>query len=300
MKINLGYCCVTKLHKKIQCSRASTKTYLEKHTRQKCHDYLMEKAKKNIEDLKLLLKLNAEEGILCYRMPEQLLPQIDLDYYRIDELQKELSEVGKIANQYQIQLSTHPSQYYVLNSLRDNVVNRTIHSLSLFAETLAYMELDKVPNMTLHLGMKGGYEKEKDAIFAFCQNYERLGQAAKDYLVLENDHVSFTVDHCLCVHEEIGIPIVFDNKHFEWNQGELSYQEALKKAVHTWNHRIPKLHLASDKDDMKHAHADFVSIEDYRIMEQALMESGIKECNVMLECKMKDIAVLQLMEERNK
>lgn len=300
LNIHLGYCCVTLLHKKLQCGRASTKTYLEKHSQAQGHDYLLEKARQNIEDLKKLLAYNYEEGILCFRMPEQILPQVDLEYYKIEELKDELREVGAIANQYGIQLSTHPSQYFVLNSIREEVVNRTIHSLNLFAETMAVMVLDKVPNMTLHLGMKGGYETEDDAVRAFCRNYTKLGQAAKNYLVLENDHVSFTVDDCLKVHEEIGIPIVFDNKHYEWNQGKLGFDEALNLAVHTWKGRIPKLHLSSDKDDKKHAHADYVAYEDYKKMEDALMKTGIEECNVMLECKLKDLAVLQLKEEIQK
>lgn len=251
MEILLGYCCVSMLHKKLQCSRSSTKTYLEQHSKDKCHDYLLEKARNNIKDLIQLLQYNYEKGILCYRVPEQILPQVDLGYYRVEELTKELEEAGRVANQLGLQLSTHPSQYFVLNSLRPEVVDRTIHSLSLIADVFATMKLDKTPNLTLHLGMKNGYPSELDAIDAFCKNYHRLGEAARKYLVLENDHVSFTVDQCLRVHDKIGITIVFDNKHYEWNQGALDYDKALNLAVHTWGTRIPKLHLASDKDKKK-------------------------------------------------
>jgi len=297
MQIHLGYCCVSMLHKKLKCSRASTKTYLEKHSKENCHDYLLEKSRQNLTDLEMLLEKNYEEGILAFRLPEQILPQIDLGYYLIEELQNELQAVGKKANQYGIQLSNHPSQYFVLNSLREEVVNRTVHSLSLIAEVLSCMELEKVPNLTLHLGMKSGYEQVEQAIDAFSKNYRKLGQAAKDYLVLENDHISFTVDECMKVHEQIGIPIVFDNKHYEWNPGIYSYEDALKKAVGTWGRRIPKLHLSSDKDTIKHAHSDYIDVNDYRKMERVLLETNVSECNVMLECKMKDDAVLKLMKE---
>ena len=297
MQINLGYCCVSMLHKKLKCNRASTKTYLEKHDREACHDYLIEKAKQNLNDLTVLLKENYEAGILAFRLPEQLLPQVDLDYYRIDELGEELKAAGKIANQLGIQLSNHPSQYFVLNSLRESVVNQTIHSLSFIGEVLCHMELEKTPNLTLHLGMKKGYETVDEAINAFCRNYQRMGEAARKYLVLENDHVSFTVDECMKVHEQIGIPIVFDNKHYEWNPGSYSYEEALTKAVSTWGSRIPKLHLSSDKDTIKHAHSDYIDLADYLKMERVLQTTGLPECNVMLECKMKDDAVLRLMNE---
>ncbi len=300
MKIHLGYCCVSMLHKELQCSRASTKTYLDKHSKEHNHAYLLEKAQNNLADLKTLLQLNYEEGIKAYRIPEQILPQIDLNYYKVEELKSELIEVGRMANQYHIQLSTHPSQYFVLNSLREDVVERTVHSLDLIAETLEEMELTLIPNITLHLGMKNGYETEDVAIEQFCRNYMLLGESARRFLVLENDHVSFTVEQCLKVHEKIGIPIVFDNKHYEWNQGELSYEEALAAAVKTWPknpYRIPKLHLSSDRDTKKHAHSDYIQLSDYEKMVTALKKSDCEECNLMLECKQKDVALLKLRKE---
>ena len=283
------------LHKELQCSRASTKTYLEKHSKETCHKYLLEKAQHNLKDLRSLLQYNQAEGIYAYRVPEQILPQLDLGYYKISELSSELMEVGRVANQYQIQLSTHPSQYFVLNSTREEVVERTLNSLNLIAETLEHMQLDKTPNLTLHLGMKNGYRSVDEAIHAFCNNYLRLGTAARNYLVLENDHVSFTVEDCLKVHEQIGIPIVFDNKHYEWNTGSLSYEQALAKAVNSWGRRSPKLHLSSDRDSKKHAHSDYIQMEDYLTMVHALNLTELSECYIMLECKQKDAAVVELI-----
>lgn len=297
MQIHLGYCCVSMIHKKLQCSRASTKTYLERHAKEECHDYLLDKARKNLEDLNQLLIYNSEEGIMAYRVPEQVLPQVDLGYYQISELAKELKAVGDTANHKKLQLSTHPSQYFVLNSLRPEVVDRTVHSLSLIAEVFEHMQLEKTPNLTLHLGMKNGYDTVEDAIQAFCKNYTRLGTAAREYLVLENDHVSFTTADCLKVHEQIGIPIVFDNKHYEWNEDPLGYEEAIKASVYTWGSRIPKLHLSSDRDDKKHAHSDYIDPLDYYKMEAALLKTNFPEVNIMLECKQKDVAVLKLMKQ---
>lgn len=295
MEIMLGYCCVSTLYPKLKCSRSSTKTYLDSHDAKTCHDYLLDKAKKNLYDMAVLLKENKKNGILAYRMPEQVLPQLDLGYYTIEEMQEELRMVGKIANQLGLQLSTHPSQYYVLNSHRQDVVEKSIHTLDFFAETMAAMELTKVPNMTLHIGVKSGYEDSTEAVKAWSKNYFRLGEAARKYLVVENDHVSFPVEDCLKVHELTGIPVVFDNKHYEWNPGEMSFDESVKAAVHTWGSRTPKLHLSSDKEGIKkHAHHEMVAMEDYRKMEHAVEQAGIAKCYFMLECKEKDKAVLEL------
>lgn len=295
MEILLGYCCVSTLYPKLKCSRSSTKTYLDSHDAQTCHDYLLDKARKNLYDMAELLQNNKNNGILAYRMPEQVLPQLDLGYYKIEEVQTELQMVGKIANRLGLQLSTHPSQYYVLNSHRQDVVEKSIMTLNYFAETMAAMELCKVPNMTLHIGVKNGYDDSAGAVKEFVKNFKRLGEAARNYLVVENDHVSFRVEDCLMVHELSGIPVVFDNKHYEWNPGELSFEDSLNAAVHTWGNRTPKLHLSSDKEGIKkHAHHEMVFLEDYQKMEQAVQKTGIEKCYFMLECKQKDKAVLEL------
>lgn len=294
MKIKFGYCCISVLHERLRCNRCSTKTYLEKHSAVDCKRMLLEKANHNLVDLKELLIRNYKSDILSFRVSEQLLPQIDLGYYSIYDVKEKLKEVGEIANKLKLQLSTHPSQYFVLNSRKEDVVARTIHSLNLFAQMLERMELVRTPNIVLHVGMKSSYESSGQAIEAFCENFQRLSASAKEYLVIENDPVSFTVQECLKIYEMVGIPVVFDNKHFHWNKGDLSYQEAVKKAVNTWQDRVPKVHLASDKDSNRHAHDDFIHITDYLELETALEKSGINECYVMLECKQKDRAILEL------
>lgn len=296
-KLQLGYCCVSRINQNLRCNRSSTKTYLDQHTKEECHKYLIEKARNNLDDLIQLLHENKKHKIFAYRMPEQILPQLDLGYYDIEELKGELNQIGKVANEYAMQLSTHPSQYYVLNSLRSAVVDKSIHSLDLFAQTLEYMELEKVPNLVLHIGMKNGYETVDQALEGFCKGYRQLSKAAQTYLVVENDHVSFTVDDCLRLYEEIGVPVVFDNMHYKWNPGKLGYAESVKSTIDTWGNRIPKFHLSSDREEKKHAHAEYIRVEDYLELASAIIGTSIEQAYIMLECKEKDKAVVQLRNE---
>lgn len=297
MKINFGYCCISKLYKDIRCNTASTKTYLEKHTKEQCKEMLCKKADNNLYNLAVLLQKNYENDIFAFRLPEQILPQIDLGYYSLDDYRHKLKSIGQIANKYNIQLSTHPSQYFVLNSLREDVVEKSINILDIYAETFAFMQLEKVANMTLHIGVKSQYEKTEDALDAFCFNYEKLSENAKKILVIENDQNSFTVDDCLYIHNKIGIPCVFDNRHFHWNKGNFDYNEAVRKCTETWGKRIPKLHLSSENEKTIHAHSDFIDTKDYFEMYDALKKCKREEFNIMLECKEKDAAVMKLREK---
>lgn len=297
MEIKLGYCCISMLYPELKCGRSSTKTYLDSHDNRYCHDYLFSKAKSNLLDLITLLRENNRNGIKAYRVPEQLLPQIDLGYYQVKELTPWLEEAGGVANMFHMQLSNHPSQYFVLNSLREEVVAKTIGTIDLIAETFQRMSLAYTPNIILHVGVKNGYETVDHALRGFVINYNKLSEVAKGYLVVENDPTSFTVGDCLKIHEQIGIPVVFDNMHYKWNKGELGFEEGVKQVVSTWGGRTPKFHLSSDKGGRKHAHSDYIAVEDYRELECAVCKTNIEQCYFMLECKEKDRAIIQLRED---
>lgn len=293
-KIELGYCCISTINDKLKCSQASTKSWLDKNTYDAGRTKLLSKAKSNLSNLEKLLEQNNKLGIKAFRLPEQLLPQCDLGYYDINEFAPHLKRIGAIANKYGMQLSQHPSQYFVLNSTRDDVVDKTIQMLNMFADTLALMELQLTPNLTIHVGAKSGYNTKQDACDKFCEGYARLNDNAKRFLVVENDQNSFTIEDCMYIHSRIGIPVVFDNCHYMYNTGELDFNSAVSAAASTWGNRIPKMHLSSEDNSPRHAHADYITIEDYTRMANAIYSCGISNVFFMLESKMKDDAVIQL------
>ncbi len=297
MKINFGYCCISVLNKDLRCNNASTKTYLDRHNSEQCRKYLTEKADINLNNLYRLLEKNQGNKITAFRIPEQLFPQLDLNYYSLSDYKTKLKHIGRLANSYNMQLSSHLSHYFVLNSKREDVVEKTITSLNFFGDIFGYMELEKVPNLTVHVGVKSVYEDTEKACDAFCLNFEKLNNSAKNILVIENDQNSFTADDCLSIHNKIGIPVVFDNRHFHWNKGNLSFDEGVKECVSSWGKRTPKLHLSSDCDRKIHAHSDFIDLKDYFELEKALLKYEIGECNIMLECKQKDAALLKLRKD---
>lgn len=294
MKMMLGYCCISNINPKLKCSQGSTKTWLEKNTHEVARAKLLDKAKSNLYNLKKLLHENKANKIFAFRLPEQLLPQADLGYYTIYEFANELKEIGAIANKYKMQLSQHPSQYFVLNSTREDVVEKTVSNLNTFADILAMMELDKTPNLTIHVGAKSGYPSKQAACDAFCRGFDKLNDNAKRFLVVENDQNSFSVNDCMYIHSQIGIPVVLDNAHHAFNPDGLSLEQAAALVVQTWGDRIPKFHMSSEDDQTRHCHDDYVNIHDYIAFGKAIQATGIPVACVMLEAKQKDKAILDL------
>ena len=299
MKVILGYCCISTLNEKLKCSQGSTKTWLEKNTYDISRTKLLDKAKSNLLNLKRLLHANKANKIYAFRIPEQLLPQADLGYYDIQEFSDDLKEIGSIANKYGMQLSQHPSQYFVLNSTRQEVVDKTVKSLNMFADILDMMQLKKVPNLTVHVGAKSGYKTKQDACDAFCAGFEQLNDNAKRFLVVENDQNSFDITDCKYIHDKIRIPVVLDNAHHMFNTGGLTLAEAAAIAVPTWGDRIPKFHLSSEDEQTRHAHADYVTKEDFVAFGRAIASTGVDKVCIMLETKLKDRALVELKAQLN-
>jgi UV DNA damage endonuclease len=123
-------------------------------------------------------------------------------------------------------------------------------------------------------------------------------------LTLENDDKASmwsTKDIYDRIHKVIKIPIVFDYHHHRFCTGGQTEEEALKLAASTWPSDIkPVVHLsesrAAEYNDPKirpQAHSDFIL---------SPINSYGQEHDIMLECKMKEVALLKyrgIMEASN-
>jgi UV DNA damage endonuclease len=90
------------------------------------------------------------------------------------------------------------------------------------------------------------------------------------------------------VYKVIGIPIVFDQHHFNFGPQDQTMEEALKLAVSTWNTKA-LTHMSSsrrieDDKSLVTAHADYIyeKIETFGL-----------DFDTELECKQKDLALLR-------
>lgn len=50
----------------------------------------------------------------------------------------------------------------------------------------------------------------------FCENFKLLNSDAKDYLAVENDQTSHSIDSCMYIHHKTGIPVIFDHAHYKY------------------------------------------------------------------------------------
>jgi UV DNA damage endonuclease len=145
--------------------------------------------------------------------------------------------------------------------------------------------------------------------------YERLPEHVRRRLVLENDDTRYGVADTVWIHERTGVPLVFDNLH-HWclDREGIDQHAALAMCLRTWpEHVTPKIHFSSPRTELRtierrnkqtgkveqvqappiwSGHADYIHpFEFISFMRCAARERAF---DVMLECKLKDVALLQL------
>lgn len=240
--------------------------------------------------------------VRMYRMASDLAPymtKLDLpeQHRQIDETADDLARIGGIARQLDLRLSLHPSQYIVLNTPIDSVLDTAIRTLQSHADILDGMVLGPEHKIITHVG--GLYNDRVAALARFALRYEQLSDSIRRRLIVENDDRLFPVDDVLWLHERTGIPVVFDWLHHQaLNTRTFTPEEAALQCLRTWPaDQRPKLHFSSVAGSIPKGksapHADYIDPADLIPFLHALRDEAF---DVMLEAKMKDLAVLRVRE----
>ena len=102
----------------------------------------------NLETLKQMLIYTADHNIQMLRLSSDLIPfatkdkdEVDLDWQVY--FQDEFDALKKLIKNLDIRISFHPGQYTVLNSPKEDVVERAIADLDYHADLLALLGGDQ-------------------------------------------------------------------------------------------------------------------------------------------------------------
>jgi UV DNA damage endonuclease len=263
----------------------------------------------------------AATGISMYRISSDLAPYVthpDLPQFhgQIDECAPELEALGARARALGLRLSFHPSQFILLNSPDEGLVDKSILDLAAQARMLDLMALGPEAVVVTHVG--GVYGDIEAGRERWVRSWERLPEAVRRRLVLENDDTRFGVSDTLWIHERTGVPLVFDYLH-HWclDRAGIDQHAALAACLRTWPHGVtPKIHYSSPRTEMRSierknkktgkaeqvqappiwsGHADYINpFECITFLRGA---ATLPDFDIMLESKMKDLALLRLRED---
>lgn len=299
---NFGYACINTVlqKKKITSSRTLRLATLEK----KGVQYAKELAIENLKNLLLILKWNKENNILFFRMSSEMFPFATYKgtingeqvAYSLDFADHLLKEIGQYAKDNKMRLTMHPSQFCVLSSKDQKIVDNTFSDLNHHCEILDRMGLDQNSVIIIHGG--GVYGNKKEALKRLEENIMNLPENTRNRLVLENCEMAYTIEDLLPLSEKLQIPLIIDFHHDDIHPSSQPIECFFDCVFNVWKNRNikPKVHLSNSIPGITEAntkterrkHSDYISY-----IHRSLLSINFP-IDIMLECKMKEDALLKL------
>lgn len=301
MKVRLGYVAIAlNLPKVTSSSTVTYSRYSKINTEADKLNKLKEVTRSNIYDLEKILNYNIENQIHFYRITSNLIslgthPDVTFDYRKY--FKKDFEYIGNIIRKNNLRIDSHPDQFNVINSIKENVVENTIKSLkfqSQIFEDINYKE----GKMVIHIGSSQGGKEE--SIERFINNLKYFPNEVVSRLILENDDKIFTAQDVLNICKETKLPMVLDiHHHICKNNGE-EIKYILKDIFNTWNNELlpPKIHFSSPREFEKdRKHADFINAKDFLNFIYLAKDEVDRDFDVMIEAKKKDLALKKLVND---
>ena len=305
-KMKLGYACINKgLSEQPKSKRITTNRTFRKATfEDKGLPYASEIFLQNSKDLLKILQWNEKHNIKFFRLSSQIVSWAseyqltDLPDY--EEIEKVLFQCGLFIEEHGMRVTSHPDHFVKLASPDEKVAANSIRDLEIHGEVFDLLCLPRSHYAKLNIHVGAAYGNKPMALDNFCRNFEKLSEAVRSRLTIENDDrpsLYSTLD-LMEVYKRIGTPIVHDFHHHHFNTGGLSNAEALALAVSTWGDTTPVTHYSqsravehNDPSIKANAHSDsyWIPVDTYG-----------HDVDVMLECKHKELGLFKMRELLNK
>lgn len=287
--VKIGYACLTR-----GVPDTGFKSCIMKNATE---DRLRELISHNLGSLENIIDYNIKNDILLFRITSEIIPFGSSPVNRIEwekEFEERFNAIGNKIKDSGMRVSMHPGQYTVLNSPKEDVVERAVRDLEYHEKFLSALGTGASNKIILHLG--GVYNDKKKAVERFDENYMRLDREVRERLVLENDDRSYTVEEVLEEAVKRRIPVVYDNLHNEVNH-ELEKEDRywIKTCRDTWKAKDgnQKIHY-SQQDESKQpgAHTQTIRIRGFMNFYTSINDIAP---DIMLEVKDKNISAVKCL-----
>ncbi len=261
---------------------------------------LRELIESNLGDLERALRFNAENSIRLYRVSSDLIPFASHPINTIpwwDEQAERFEAMAAIIRDNDIRTTMHPGQFTVLNSPNPKVVESAREEIAWHCRLLDCLGAGQAGKIVIHIG--GAFGDKPAAKDRFVEVANALPESHRRRLVIENDEHVYSVEDVLELSERTGLPMIYDNLHdaihSKRSDGPARW---LPEVFKTWSadDGVPKVHFSGQAiGERMGYHSDFIDPDEFASYLAAAPRETPFDC--MLECKRKDLALVQLRGE---
>ncbi|HOT94493.1 MAG TPA: UV DNA damage repair endonuclease UvsE [Methanoregulaceae archaeon] len=287
--MRIGYPCI---NRSIGCSAGRT-FRLASYSRERLYATVAA----NLACLERILAFNREAGLFFFRIGSGLVPfashPVCTDTWQ-EACGPALARVGRRVREEGHRISMHPDQFVVINGPDRGVLDRSVAELEYHAEVLDLMGLDRTARVQVHVG--GVYGDRTASLHRFIDRAGRLPEAVRRRLVIENDDGRYSVEDCLAISAETGIPVLFDRFHHEVFGTGGPVEGVLVRVAATWEPGDGNMMVDfSTQAEGRRAGAHAPTL-DPAAFARFLDESRACDPDIMLEVKDKERSALLALE----
>lgn len=295
MKFRLGYVAISLTLDEIEHFHTVTYTQYQKLGSKLNKNKLDDIINKNLDLLKLILEYNIKNQIYFYRISHHIIPlathnKVKYDY--ITKFKDKYLKIGEFIKNNNIRMDSHPDQFCVLNSTKEEVVLNSKRILNFNYKLFKALNIES--KVVLHVG--SSEISKQEGIKRFKTNFLTLPSYIRKMIILENDDKIYNIVDTLELCEELKIPMVLDYHHYLCNHGKEKLIDYLPRIYNTWNNTNlnPKIHFSSPKSKKeKRTHSTYLNLKGF-LKFLNIIKQIPQDVDIMLECKGKDEALLRL------
>jgi UV DNA damage endonuclease len=250
----------------------------------------------NLSMVRSILEFNAAEGLLNFRIASQLIPFASHPVCTFpwpEEFATEFAAIGAYLRDHNMRASLHPDQFTLINSPDEEIFRRSMAELIYHAQILDLMQLDASHKIQIHVG--GAYGDKPAAMKRFAERYRLLPPEVQRRLVIENDDRLFTLDDCLALHKDLGVPVLLDVFHHSLNGHPAKVIDCIRQAEATWQPEDGPLMIdysTQQPGERIGTHAESIDTRDFR---RFLKQAKAAEFDLMLEIKDKEKSAVKAL-----
>ena len=288
--MRIGYPCINRT---IGCTANSTfrlKSYSQSRLKQTIRN--------NLECLQKILQFNIEHGLLFFRISSDLVPFASHPANKFNwqkHFKQEFEAIGEYIRKNKIRISMHPDQFTLINSVKEDIFERSKKELKYHADLLDLMKLDASAKIQIHVG--GVYGDKKKSMERFVKRYEIIDDAIRQRLVIENDDRLYDLSNCLQINRQTKIPVLLDVFHHKLNNKAQIGTEYFELAAKTWELKtdgVPMVDYSSPKPNgLPQQHSETIDLCSFS---EFLKQTEPFDFDIMLEIKDKEKSAIQAIE----
>jgi UV DNA damage endonuclease len=286
--MRIGYPCINRT---LDCSASSTfrlKSYSEAR--------LKTSIQTNLNCLRRILQFNLQNKLFFFRISSDIVPFAShpINKFGWQEYFRDKFEgIGEFIIKNKMRISMHPNQFTLINSIKDEIFERSKRELIYHAEIFDLMKLDASAKIQIHVG--GAYGDKETSMERFVARFNRLPDSVIRRLVIENDDKLYGVNDCLEISKEIQIPVLFDVFHHKLNNSaSQTLKQTFSYIAKSWNEKrdgIPMVDYSSQEPNgLPRQHSETINLEDFSLF---LKQTEPFDFDVMLEIKDKEKSAIK-------